>query len=327
VTSNYEQSIGAIKNANPEDFDQIFDQIQRLSNNEVKNNLIAAAILFLKAGNDPVLAASICNELIGPGQDRNEILENCLFLANPGPIASIEFLRKLEHPEEATYLIKARFDAIFAREDSLDLIAKSQLKLSSQESNLVIRGLSDATFPPFSDLSLNDEAAKFELHLKSITGAINKGLLSVDSGNKFLLFSSKNRPELIFHIFKSEEQLKSILAKSEYNPVIQQISSSNPERFFSPTGKIVLPDNKISLAWTGWMEKNSVDTSQWFSENQQMLSPAQKDQIAISNTNYAIKYKEYETASKWIGLINDTTLQNKAQMRLSQNSRTKLNKQ
>lgn len=302
--SNYEDLESRIKSGTSSDFGSIWNTLAQVKDGESKQNLQALAIFYLAANGNLASCGSIAIDKIGPGLDRKSVLEHCLYLSTPSSSQLIDFVRTLEYPDERRYvrdLVAAKIQSV----DDLVALKDSGYTLSNEESHIIVEGLTQSIFQPFSNEKSEVIAGKAKEACQMVLGLEREKIVGNDTSSEFILRATLANPEIIFEILPDSAEFKSLVEKDSFSEAVRMIAQVSPERFFDTTGIHDLPSNRIGDAWNGWLIKDSNGASAWFERYQNKLSTSERDAISASFSRFALNNGEIETAKKWNAYIQD----------------------
>ena len=307
------QAEDAIKSAGPAQFDAIMKEIAQLEDSMNRGDLRAVAIFHLVAGQDLLRAGEIALKLLPPGDDRSTLLKSLVFGTWPSATKAWDFWRSLPVEEQSEVS-----EYVFIQA-SVDLGAQGLVKWKDEGYRLnedetfrmmkamIIGSVSSGSAP-------QEEASEYPDLITSIAPLEKEGVLSKGAADELMLQYLIHQEELggekvEFLGMPGTQARVEELGKDGFDSLYSRIAAERPHRFFTGTGIHDLPEEKVFVAWKGWLGADPAAAREWwFGESGEWLAPAVRDFIRAGFANHALGEGNAEAAREWGSQIHDPEL-------------------
>jgi len=307
----------AIKTADPAQFEAIMEEIGKLEDSITRSDLQAFAIFHLMAGQDLLRAGEMVLDRFPSGDERWGVLNSLVTGTHPRASDCLDFWRSLpgdDQSEVSDYVFMHA--AVDLGSEGLVRWKDQGYQLNENETFRLMEAMARLHTATAATPRSAEEASEYPDLIGAILPLEKNGVLSKGAADELLLQSLIHQAEL------GEERFDFIgmpgtqarveeLRKDGFDSLYSRIAAERPHRFFTDIGLHDLQEEKVTVAWKGWLDADPVAAREWFGEQGPELAPSERDSIRAGFASHALGQGNGEAARAWGSQISDPELRRK----------------
>lgn len=303
----------AIKEADPLQFRTIMMEVGKLQDFVQVANFRALAIFHLAAGQDLVKAGEIAIKLFPRGEDRSEVLNSLVSRTMPTATAALDFWRGLPVEEQSEVS-----EYVFLQA-SVDLGSQGLVKwkdegysLNEEETVHMMKMMAISHVDASGTPPQNDGLSEYPDLIEAIRPLEKEGVLSKGAADELILQyrlqAERGDDGAVFPGMPATQALVEEMRKDGFDSLYSRVAAERPHRFFTATGLHDLPEEKVIIAWKGWLAADPAAAGKWFGEQGPELPSWEQDLIRAGFASHASGEGNAEAAREWGSQIADPRL-------------------